>query len=134
MSRPEGEAGSRRLIGYNVDLSGGDGRARCWLDVAEAHANRRGILHGGIATTLLDTAMGSTAGLVPGEARSTPVSTVSLTIQFLAPGRVGTRLTATGNVTGGGRSLKFVEGELRDEEGTLIASATGVFKSMTRDA
>ena len=37
-------------------------------------------------------------------------------------------LTATGRLVGGGYAVKFVEGELVDSTGTVIATATGVFK------
>ena len=52
----------------------------------------------------------------------------SLTTQFVAPAHPGTRVTATGRVTGGGASLMFLSGELLDESRRLVASATGVFK------
>ena len=40
------------------------------------------------------------------------------------------RVTATGKVTGGGRNLMFLEGELHDEDGRLLATATGVYKKV----
>lgn len=124
----ENETGAQRLLGYTLDIGRGDGRARCTLVVDETHGNRHGRLHGGLAVALLDNAMGATASLTVDASGRRPFMTISMSTQFLAPGRMGTRLTATGRVTGGGRSLVFVDGELADEAGTLIATASGVFK------
>ena len=122
------ETGAQRLLGYVLDVGRGDGRARCTLHVDDAHGNRHGKLHGGLAAVLLDNAMGATASLTVDPSGRQPFLTVSLSTHFLAPGEIGMRLTATGRVVGGGRSLVFVDGELVDEAGTLIATASGVFK------
>ncbi len=129
----EGETGAQRLIGYVLDVGGGDGCARCRLTVTEAHSNRHGVLHGGIAAALLDNALGATASLSVDETGRAPFLTVSMTTQFLAPAREGMDLMATGRVTGGGRSLVFVEGVLGDADGMTIATATGVFKRVPQD-
>jgi len=124
----ENETGAQRLLGYVLDVGRGDGCARCSLTIEESHANRHGMLHGGLAAVLLDNAMGATASLSVDATGRQPFLTIALNTQFLAPGRIGTRLTATGRRSGGGRSLVFVEGALVDEAGTPIATASGVFK------
>ncbi|MGK0230943.1 MAG: acyl-coenzyme A thioesterase 13, partial [Gammaproteobacteria bacterium] len=40
--------------------------------------------------------------------------------------------TATGNIVGGGLSIKFVEGQLLTAQGRIIATATGVFKCVPK--
>ena len=122
-----GETGTQRLIGYVIDVGHGDGRARCWLDLGPQHLNRHGVLHGGIITMLLDSASGATGSLTVDETGRAPFLTVSLATQFVAPVSAG-RVTATGTVTGGGRSLLHVAGELLDDRGRVIATGTGVFK------
>ena len=62
-----------------------------------------------------------------------PMLTISMTTNFLASARVGDTLTATGWVTGGGRRIKFIDGEIRDAGGTVIATATGVFKPLPKE-
>lgn len=128
----ENETGAQRTLGYVLDVGQGDGRARCYLDLTEAHMNRHGVLHGGIAGMLLDNAMGGTGSLTVDDSGRAPFLTISLNTQFLAPARAGTRVTATGRVTGGGRSLLFIAAELVDGDGTVIATATGVFKRVPR--
>ncbi|ASJ73144.1 PaaI family thioesterase [Granulosicoccus antarcticus] len=124
----EGETGAQRLIGYTLDVGQPDARARCYLTLSDAHLNRHHVLHGGIATTMLDNAMGATASLTVDASGRIPFMTISLNTHFLAPAAHGTQLIATGRIVGGGKSLKFIEGELVDSTGRLIATASGVFK------
>ncbi|CUH81646.1 PaaI family thioesterase [Tropicibacter naphthalenivorans] len=128
IERIENETGAQRTLGYVIEIGHADGGARCILDVTDAHTNRHDVLHGGIAATLLDNAMGATSSLTVDDSGRTPFLTISMTTQFMAPARAGMRVTATGRVTGGGRSILFLEAVLRAEDGTEIASATGVFK------
>ncbi|MBP0482130.1 PaaI family thioesterase [Sagittula salina] len=127
------ETGTQRTLGYLIEIGHEDGTARCILDVSEAHVNRHDVLHGGLAATLLDNAMGATSSLTVDASGRTPFLTVSMTTQYLAPALAGTRLTATARVTGGGRSLLFLASELRDSDRRLIATATGVFKRAKLD-
>lgn len=122
------ETGAQRLIGYVLDVTQGDGRARCRLTLSDAHLNRHGVLHGGLAATLLDNAMGATASLTVDDTGRAPFLTISCNTQYLAPAKPGRDVIATGRIAGGGKSLLFVEGELRDTDDRLIATASGVFK------
>jgi uncharacterized protein (TIGR00369 family) len=132
--RPDGglirdETGAQTLLGYVVDISAGDGKGRCILDIGPQHGNRHGNLHGGIISCMLDNAMGFAASLTGDAAGETRFMTISMTTQYLAPAGEG-RVTATGEITGGGRSLVFAEGEVTDATGTVIATATGVYKKV----
>ena len=126
------ETGTQRLVGYVIDVSDPQGHARCWLDIGPQHLNRHHVLHGGIATMMLDSASGATASLTVDATGRAPFLTVSLTTQFVAPAQGG-RVTATGTVTGGGRSLLYVSARLEDAEGTLIAISSGVFKKVPQE-
>ncbi|MFC0199890.1 PaaI family thioesterase [Paracoccus rhizosphaerae] len=126
------ETGTQRLIGYDLDVGQGDGIARCRLRLDDRHLNRQGILHGGLAATLLDSAMGATGSLTVDASGRHPFTTLSLTVNYLASGRPGA-VEATGRITGGGRATLFIEGELRHEDGTLIATATGVFRKSRQE-
>ena len=99
-----------------------DGRTRLRLVLRPEHANNLGIAHGGVICTLLDVALGTAARLKAGR----PVVTLDMQTRFLAPGR-GT-LIAEGRVTRAGRSVTFCEAEIRDAQGELVASATGLLK------
>lgn len=127
------ETGAQRLLGYVLDVGQRDGRARCRLTLTEAHTNRHGVLHGGFAAAMLDNALGATASLSVDDTGRAPFLTISMTTQFLAPAHAGDDLVATGRLTGGGRSTLFVEGLLERSDGTLIATATGVFKRVPQE-
>lgn len=131
--RPDGtirdQSGTQKLVGYVVDVGQSDQLGRAWLDVDERHSNRNGLLHGGIIAMLLDAACGFTASMRLGEGKAlTPLVTVTLNTAFIAGARIGSRVTATGYPAGGGKKIAFVNGEMRDDEGRLIATAQGVFK------
>ncbi|MFT5893343.1 MAG: acyl-coenzyme A thioesterase 13 [bacterium] len=126
------ETGAQTLLGYVLDVSQNDKKARCLLTVTDHHLNRHDSLHGGIASAVLDNAMGATASLTADETGRVPFMTVSLNTQFLAPAKKGDVLTATGRIVGGGMSIKFVEGQLLTAQGRIIATATGVFKRVPK--
>lgn len=110
-----------RLTGW------GPGYARFEMALTPALLNRHGVPHGGVHATMLDSAMGY-AGVFPGDSAERPMSqTLAMSVSYLAPAR-GTALMAEGRVTGGGRRTFFTEARLWDGEGTLVATATGVFR------
>lgn len=121
------DSGTQALIGYTVESV--DGKLQARLTVEDKHLNRALSLHGGIIATLLDVACGYEAnGVLEPDAFEFLV-TVSMTTNFLAAGRAGDELIATATQTGGGRSIKYVNGELRRlSDDRLIATASGIFR------
>ncbi|KIC45877.1 hypothetical protein RA28_09420 [Ruegeria sp. ANG-S4] len=115
------------LLGFRVEIDAERKQVSCLLEAAEVHLNRHAVLHGGVAATLLDSASGITASLTVDETGAMPFTTISLNINYLAPAAPGS-LRAVAKVTGGGRSLVFVEAALTDAQDRLIATSTGVFK------
>ena len=104
-----------------------DGFAIIEAPLAPILMNRQGIPHGGIHATLMDSAMGY-AGCYTGDPNLQQMAlTLSMTVNFLAQAK-GARLIATAQCTGGGRKTYFAEARVEDEKGTLIATATGVFR------
>ncbi len=85
------------------------------------HSNPMGTLHGGVFCDLADAAMGMAwmSGLVEGET----CTTIELKINFLRP-VVGGKLAADGRVLRRGRNIGYVECEVRDEAGKLVAKAS----------
>jgi uncharacterized protein (TIGR00369 family) len=123
--------GFATLVGYRL-VEWREDFAEIALDVEDRHLNRSGIAHGGVAATLLDTALGY-AGChcaVPGRVRR--AVTLSLTVNFVGPIAAGTTLTAVGRRTGGGQRIFYAEGEVRDADGALVATATGVWRYRQR--
>ena len=108
-----------RLIGFEAKQIA-DGRASVTLAAGPQHANPMGTLHGGILCDIADAAMGMAfaSTLAPGET----FTTVELKINFFRPVWEA-RLQAEGKVVRRGRSLGYVECEVTDERGRLVAKA-----------
>lgn len=94
------------------------------LPLAANHRNKRGVAHGGVTAALLDTALG--AAVVASIPKAWWCATTSLSVMFIAGARGGT-LTATGRVLRRGRSTAFASGEVRGEDGALVATAQGTW-------
>lgn len=94
------------------------------LDLNDDHMNSWQMAHGGVIMSMLDIAMATSAKTLDDAASD--ATTVELKTNFLkaASGRVTARALAHRT----GRSLVFVEGELRNEPQDLLARATGTFK------
>lgn len=85
-------------------------------------------LHGGVHTTLLDTIIGQTIA----QQAESPVATIHLSIYYSAPAKLGSTLTAKGQIVQMGKSIATGEGVITDENGTLIAKGIGSFKIVRR--
>src|SRR5499425_2476832 len=108
-----------RLIGFEAkDVA--DGRATVMLAAGPQHANPMGTLHGGILCDIADAAMGMAfaSTLAPEES----FTTVELKINFFRPVWEA-HLKAEGRVVRRGRSLGYLECEITDDRGRLIAKA-----------
>lgn len=114
------------VLGFDVtDWS--DGYCRIEQPMAQHINNRNGIPHGGMHATLLDTAMGYAVCYTGDPDERQTGMTLALNVQYLAVAR-GKTLIAEGRRTGGGRTTVFTEGNIRDDTGNLIATATAVFR------
>jgi len=83
--------------------------------------NPVGVIQGGFLAAMLDDTMGPALVATLGPGQFAP--TADLHVQFLRPARPG-RLTGRGRVVRRGRDLAFLAGELLDESGQVVASAT----------
>src|SRR5256885_9589367 len=108
-----------RLIGFALK-SIEPGHAVFEMEVDERHHNPMGTLHGGIYCDLADAAMGYAyaATLEEGET----FTTIELKINFLRAVRKAT-LTAEARVVKAGSTLGYVECEVKDQAGKLVARA-----------
>ncbi|MCR9112907.1 MAG: PaaI family thioesterase [Rhodobacteraceae bacterium] len=104
-----------------------DGFARVEAPLAAHLMNRQGLPHGGVHAALLDTTMGFCGCYTGDPDVKQNALTLSMTVNFVAQA-TGTRLIAEARVTGGGRRTYFAEATVHDDTGTLIATATGVFR------
>jgi uncharacterized protein (TIGR00369 family) len=108
-----------RLLGF-VLKSVEPGRAVFEMQTDERHHNPLGTLHGGIYCDLADAAMGFAYAATLAEGES--FTTVELKINFLRAVRQAT-LTAEARVVKAGRTLGYVECDVKDQAGRLVARA-----------
>ena len=111
-----------RLLGMRFDEVE-HGRIAVSLETRPDFANPLGAVHGGIAATLLDSAMGCAVHTtLPAGVGFT---TLELKVNYIRAARTdGQTLTATGTVIHAGRTTATAEGKVLDEGGKLIAHGT----------
>jgi uncharacterized protein (TIGR00369 family) len=102
------------------------GLARWRYVVKREHFNPGGSLHGGVLSTLLDSAMGHSVRTVrPADAMH---AAINLSIQFLAPTlEAGGTLTIEGRVVQKGKRVVFTEGVATDASGKELARGTSSY-------
>ncbi|MBT5902154.1 MAG: PaaI family thioesterase [Opitutaceae bacterium] len=115
------EAPISRLIGFEVAPAGDDGSTLVALDAGEKHANPMGRVHGGVISALADAAMGTAYGRVLLE--SEDFSTIELKVNFMRPVKMG-RIVATARMVQRGLRIGFLDCEIHDARGKLVATAT----------
>ncbi len=81
-----------------------------------------GIMHGGITSTILDEIM-----VYACKSYDVDVVTAKIEVRFLKPVPIGKKLTAYGKVIGKKGKAYLTEGEIKGEDGKVLASAKGVF-------
>lgn len=101
-----------------------DGAFVLELELEPRHMSRAARAHGGVLFSLLDTALGRAVieELPPGRG----CATVELKINYFRPVQTG-RVRASGRCVQRTKSLAYAEGEIVNDEGKLLARATGTF-------
>jgi uncharacterized protein (TIGR00369 family) len=111
-----------RLLGMRFD-DVEHGRIVVSLDTRPDFANPLGTVHGGIAATLLDSAMGCAVHTTL--AAGVGYTTLELKVNYIRAAHTdGRTLTAEGTVIHTGRRTATAEGKVTDDRGKLIAHAT----------
>lgn len=97
------------------------GAADVEMDLARAHLQAYGFVHGGAVASLIDTATFWSTFCELGESQG--ITTVDLSVNYLAPCQEG-RLTARGRRIKLGKKLGLAEASVFDQDGKLIAHGT----------
>jgi len=112
-----------------------EGYGRLALIVEEKHTNPNGVMHGGVATTLMDSAAAIALGALRGEAarQDGPHATVEMNASLIAAVRPGEKIVIEGRVLSLRRSVAFCESEVRrDSDGDLLAKGRFTFSIRAR--
>ena len=112
-----------RTLGMTA-IRAADGAAEIDLTLSPGLTNRRGVAHGGVLTSLLDSVMGGS--VVSAIAAEEWCGTVQLSVQFLAPG-LGPTLHGRARMVKRGKHVAFARGEVVDARGEVIASGEGTW-------
>ncbi|MBI2077462.1 MAG: PaaI family thioesterase [Euryarchaeota archaeon] len=112
-----------RLVGIRI-LEVAGGRARLAIDVGERFHNPAHVLHGGILSGLVDSAMAYAVStqLDPDES----CTNIDLTIRFVKATVAGA-MVAEAKVVRAGRTVVVVECDVTDSEAELVARASSSF-------
>ena len=108
-------------VEYLVDESG---LRRVALTLTPQHMSLANRVHGGVLFTLLDTALGG--AVVNALPDGKGCATLEIKINYFRPIQHG-RLTAEGRLVNRSRHTAYAEGEVLNEEGKILAKASGTF-------
>jgi acyl-CoA thioesterase len=108
----------------------GEGMAVVEMTPTEDMANHSGFVHGGMISTLADSAMGrSVRTLKPGVIRAL---SFDLKLSFIGAAKIGEKLRATGRVIHAGRRTVVTDCRIEGKDGRLVATASATF-AVTRE-
>ena len=116
-----------------INFDGERGAITVELDPELRHYNPLGVVHGGVISTLLDTAAGCSvhSTLKPGEG----YTSLDLTVKFLRPVTTDSgRLRTVGSVLQRGLRTSLAQAQLFDGSGKLVAHATSTCMIFTPQA
>ncbi len=111
------------LLGF-IALDSVPGQASIALDLADRHMSTAGRAHGGVLFSLVDTAMGR--AVITELPKEKGAATLELKINYFRPVISG-RITAHAKLMNLTKRTAYLEGELKDEQGKVLARATGTF-------
>ena len=101
-----------------------EGATTLALDLQKKHMSRASRAHGGVLFTLLDSALGRSIVNALPEGRG--CATVEIKINYFRPVQSG-RIIARGWMRELTKSLGYAEGDIRNQEGKVLARASGTF-------
>lgn len=102
------------------------GRSVWRMRADERFANPVGIIQGGFVAAFADSAMGA-ASVTFARERKVFSANAEIKVSFLKPARVGSTLTCTAYVISGGKRAAFIEAEITDQDGRMIAKASSTY-------
>lgn len=112
-----------RFMGMEVYRTG-KGTARATATIGENHHNPNGVAHGSVIFAMADTSMGAATMSILDEGHF--CSTIEIQIRYLRPVVSGPVVVET-QVIKPGRRVVHLESRATDEDGRLVATATGSY-------
>jgi uncharacterized protein (TIGR00369 family) len=111
------------ILGQEIlEIDSANGRVKMKFQPIAACRNPMGNIQGGIVVAMLDDAAAFAAIVKSGKRIGIP--TIELKTSFFAPAKAGVPLYAEGRCLRLGKRIAFMEADLFDEAGTLLARLT----------
>lgn len=111
------------ILGQEIlEIDSAAGRVKMKFQPIDACRNPMGNIQGGIVVAMLDDAAAFAAIVKSGKRIGIP--TIELKTSFFAPAKAGVPLYAEGRCLRLGKRIAFMEADLFDEAGTLLARLT----------
>lgn len=105
-----------------LDVDVEKGWVRVAYDTTQTLSNRYGAIHGGMTAAMMDDVVALAAGLTIEWGQITP--TLEMKVSYLAQAKPGTRLIAEARTIRRGGTVIFLDADLKDDAGKLIATAS----------
>jgi uncharacterized protein (TIGR00369 family) len=115
-------------LGIEVE-SIGDGTARLSVQIKPEQTNSFGSAHGGLIMSLMDVGLCTAARSQHPD--SIGVITIDLSLSFIGAGKG--KMIVDARVLKPGRNTVFTEGEVKNEDGSLVAKAIGTVRVRVAD-
>jgi uncharacterized protein (TIGR00369 family) len=111
------------MLGQDVlEVDAKAGRVLVAYDTTDQLANRYGAIHGGMTAAIMDDVISLAAGLTIEWGQITP--TLEMKVSYIAQAQPGQRVLAEARTVRRGGTVMFLEADLKDEAGKLIATAS----------
>jgi uncharacterized protein (TIGR00369 family) len=105
-----------------LDVDVENGVVRVAYDTTATLANRYGAIHGGMIAAMLDDVISLASGLVLEWGQIAP--TLEMKVSYIAQAKPGSRILAEARTIRRGGAIIFMEADLKDEAGKLLATAS----------
>lgn len=100
----------------------GPGQAGLEMMVPDKYKNTRGLAHGGVTASLVDTAMGISVITF-----NLWVVTLEMNLNYLAPVKTGERVSVEGRAVHVGKKTAVAEAEVYNSKKMIVAKSRGTF-------
>ena len=120
------EAPITKLLGWRfLEFDASQQVIKVEMQARAEFINPAGVIHGGMLAAMLDETLSPALAATLGPGEFAP--TLEIKVNFISPAMVG-RVLGTGRIVSRGRSICFMEGQLHDEQGNLLATAMATSK------
>lgn len=120
-----------QLLGMDFEVLT-EGEVVYTMEIREKHLATPVASHGGAIAGLMDAALG-VAGLSAVCGSGKVVSTLEMSVRFIAPARLGDLLTVHAKVLSQGNRILVVQADMRSQDDTLIALGNGTLNAYPKE-